>query len=168
MTKRTCLYALMAILAILAGIALWQRSAPRLVFLKSMEKLSSLDREKIIGKHVLLHFWAKWCEPCAEELPHLLQFARNARFPRPLEVLAVSLDPTLEEALSLFPASERAFPENFLIALDPAHEAAEAMGSFQYPETYLIDPDGRILDKWVGPQQWQKPEVLEFFRQKLL
>jgi thiol-disulfide isomerase/thioredoxin len=167
MTKKPYLYAFVALLAVLAGVGLWQRSSSQPAFLKSMEKLQSLDQEKIRGKYVLLHFWAKWCEPCAVELPHLLQFAQNARFQRPMVILAVSLDPTLEEALSLFPASQRVFPENFLIALDPDHAAAEGMGSFQYPETYLISPDGKILDKWVGPQQWQKPEVLDFFRQKL-
>jgi thiol-disulfide isomerase/thioredoxin len=168
MTKKAYLYAFIGLLGLLAGAELLRRSASLPVFLTATERLHHFDRERVRGKHVLLHFWAKWCEPCAEEIPHLLEFAQNARFERPLVVLAVSLDPSLEEALSLFPASKRAFPETFVLALDPEHEVAEKMGSFQYPETYLIAPDGRVLDKWVGPQQWHKPEVLQFFRQKLL
>ena len=169
MTKRAYLYAVIGLLGVIGGgMALWWRAAPEPLFTTHVGRLQHLNRDQIRGKFVLLHFWAKWCEPCAEEIPHLLQFAQKAQFQKPFVVLAVSLDPTLEEALSLFPADQKAFPGNFMIALDPDHEFAEKMGSFQYPETYLIGPDGSIQEKWVGPQKWQKPEVLEFFKQRLL
>lgn len=167
MTKKALLGAFIGLLGLWAASELWRRPASHSIFLTHLERLQHLDPEKVRGKHVLLHFWAKWCEPCAEEIPHLLEFAQKARFERPWVILAVSLDPSMEEALSLFPGDQKALPENFLLALDSDHEFAEKMGSFQYPETYLIGPDGKVLDKWIGPQQWQKPEVLEFFKQRL-
>ncbi|NDG85911.1 MAG: TlpA family protein disulfide reductase [Proteobacteria bacterium] len=134
---------------------------------RALAKIHDFDREKLRGSPYLLHFWAKWCEPCAEEIPHLVEFARKARFSKPLPVVAISLDPTLEEAKSLLPGQGRDLPSNFILALDPEHRAAEAMGSYQYPETYFIGADGQIIEKWIGAQKWQRPEVEAYFREKL-
>ncbi len=133
---------------------------------QQLEKLKTVDStialDQVKGSYFLLHFWAKWCEPCAEEIPHLVEFAKQV----PFKVLAVSLDPTLEESKKILPHEGKSLPANFILILDSAHQMAEAMGSYQYPETYLIDPQGKILEKWVGSQKWDQPEVLEFFKQK--
>ncbi len=129
--------------------------------------LEGVRIEELRGSHFLLHFWAKWCEPCAEEIPGLLDFAARIGSERKLKVLAVSLDPKLEDSLSLLPDQGKKLPSGFLLALDPDHRVAESLGSWQYPETYLVDPAGKILEKWVGPQKWQKAEVLEYFRRRL-
>ena len=55
----------------------------------------------------------------------------------------------------------------FVLISDPEHKVAEAMGSFQYPETYFVGPNGEIQEKWIGPQKWGKPEVLEFFKLRM-
>jgi thiol-disulfide isomerase/thioredoxin len=133
----------------------------------ALSRLNGFDREKLKGNHYLLHFWAKWCEPCAVEIPHLVEFARKVKTSKPLYVLAVSLDPTLEEAMEILPGQGRDLPPNFLLALDPEHRVAEAVGSYQYPETYLVGPDGKILEKWIGAQPWKKPEVLQYFTSKI-
>ena len=126
---------------------------------------------EVKGQYFLLHFWAKWCEPCTDEIPKLVEFARTVSekpFQKPLKILAVSLDPSLEEARQILPNRGRNLPANFILALDPDHKFAEKMGSYQYPETYLINPKGEIQEKWVGVQKWTQPEVFEFFRKKLL
>ena len=134
---------------------------------EALAELHDFNRESLKGHYYLLHFWAKWCEPCAEEIPHLVQFARSTGFPQPLLVVAVSLDPTLEESKSILPAQGKDLPANFLLAHDPDHRVAEKLGSYQYPETYLVGPEGQILEKWIGAQKWEKPEVLEYFKQRL-
>ena len=133
----------------------------------AISKLHDFNREKLVGNYYLLHFWAKWCEPCAEEIPHLVEFAKAVALPRPLFVVAVSLDPTLDEAKSLLPSEGRDLPPNFILALDAEKKSAEAIGSYQYPETYFIGPDGKVIEKWIGAQKWQRPEVMEYFRQKV-
>jgi thiol-disulfide isomerase/thioredoxin len=133
----------------------------------SLAELNGFDLNSIKGEYFILHFWAKWCEPCADEIPHLLEFARAAKLNRPLKVLAVSLDPSLDEARHILPEGGANLPSNFLLALDPEHRVAQKIGSYQYPESYFVGPQGEIIEKWVGAQKWQKLEVLEFFRQRV-
>jgi thiol-disulfide isomerase/thioredoxin len=131
------------------------------------QKENHLDLRQLQGSYFILHFWAKWCEPCADEIPLLVSFAKSAQFAKPLRVLAVSLDPSLAEAKQILPAKGEGLPANFILLLDPEHKVAEAMGSYQYPETYFIGPDGKVLEKWIGPQKWDKPEVVDFFKRKM-
>lgn len=132
-----------------------------------LSKLQGVRQEQFEGHHVLLHFWAKWCEPCAEEIPGLVGFAEKVGSSRKLKVLAVSLDPTLEDSLEILPEKGKRLPPQFVLALDADHSVAESLGSWQYPETYLVGPDGRIVEKWIGPQQWQKQEIVDYFLNRL-
>ena len=134
----------------------------------ALSELNGFDLNQVKGQYFILHFWAKWCEPCAQEIPHLVQFADQAKFSKPLKILAVSLDPSLEEAKMILPEKGAHLPTNFILALDPDRKVAEKVGSYQYPESYFVDPSGQIIEKWIGSQKWQKPEVFEFFRMKLL
>ena len=134
----------------------------------TLAQLPNFDANQVKGQYFIIHFWAKWCEPCADEIPHLVEFAAKSKFQKPFKIIAISLDPTLEESKQILPDHGLHLPANFLLVLDPAHKIAEKLGSFQYPETYFVNPQGDIVEKWVGPQKWNKPEVFEYFRQKLL
>ncbi|MBS1959846.1 MAG: TlpA family protein disulfide reductase [Bdellovibrionales bacterium] len=146
---------------------------------QEIARINQSSLKDVQGQYFLLHFWAKWCAPCTDEIPVLVSFARfvndhkNAdgkpvQFEKPLRILAVSLDPTLEESKEILPDKGANLPPNFILLHDPDHKFAERMGSYQYPETYFIGPKGDILEKWVGVQKWLQPRVFEFFRQKLL
>jgi thiol-disulfide isomerase/thioredoxin len=168
MTKKAGIIVFFAAAGLLAYFGLRDSpSAPPRVTDSALSRLNGFDREKVRGHHYLLHFWAKWCEPCAVEIPHLVEFARKVQTGKPLYILAVSLDNTLEEAMEILPGRGKDLPPNFLLALDPEHKVAEAIGSYQYPETYLVGPDGKILEKWIGAQPWKKPEVLQYFSSKI-
>jgi thiol-disulfide isomerase/thioredoxin len=140
----------------------------RLNVYPSLAQIKGFDPKSVEGQYFILHFWAKWCEPCAEEIPTLVEFSKKAQFSKPLKVLAVSLDPTLEEAKQILPNQGEGLPANFILLLDPDHKVAEGMGSYQYPESYLVDPKGQIIEKWIGPQKWAKQEVFDFFKMKIL
>ena len=122
-----------------------------------------LDDSFAMDQPLFIHFWAKWCEPCVEEIPQLIEFSKQVD----VTILAVSLDSTLEEAQSILPDSGKDLPRRFKVVLDPQQQFAESMGSFQYPETFWVGASGKVLEKWVGPQKWKSPEVIEFFKQKL-
>ncbi|MBU6154463.1 MAG: TlpA family protein disulfide reductase [Bdellovibrionales bacterium] len=168
MTKKALMIAVFGSVCLLAYFGLREKPpAPPRVTDTALSRLNGFDREKLKGRHYLLHFWAKWCEPCAVEIPHLVEFAKQVKTTKPLYVLAVSLDNTLEEAMEILPGGGKDLPPNFLLALDPEHQVAEALGSYQYPETYLVGPDGGILEKWIGAQPWKKPEVMQYFSSKI-
>jgi len=133
-----------------------------------LKELWGYEARFIEGHPIVLHFWAKWCAPCAEEIPHLVEFSKvaNEKFPD-LRIVAVSLDENIEESKSLLPNKGVGLPSNWLLYLDSEHKVAESMGSYQYPETYFFDAKGAVIEKWVGPQKWDTPEVIEYFTRKL-
>ncbi|MCC7441992.1 MAG: TlpA family protein disulfide reductase [Bdellovibrionales bacterium] len=115
----------------------------------------------LAGKIVVLHFWATWCAPCVEEIPDLLKFAKRLG-DAPVVILAVSMDDTWEKAHTVLKPLD--LPRNVLSLLDPRSEVPERYGSFQFPESYLIDSRLRVVAKWVGIQKWMDPYYEEEVR----
>ena len=134
-----------------------------------LQTVPGFERKAVEGHYFILHFWAKWCAPCAEEIPHLVNFASIAQEKLPdLKFVAVSLDESLEISKSILPNQGVGLPTNFMLLLDHEHALAEMLGSYQYPETYFFDPKGKVMEKWVGAQKWDKGEVMEYFKGKVL
>jgi peroxiredoxin len=101
------------------------------------------------GKVVFLNFWASWCEPCREEMPSLADFARQMD-PRDTVFLAVSVDQDWP-AVQSFIGTE---PQPFRVLLDKDKAVSSAYGTTQYPESYVIGPDGRLVYKFIGARDW--------------
>jgi len=114
----------------------------------------------ILGKKFILHFWATWCAPCIEELPSLEWLNRSLSKMKspPVKILAVSVDTKSELIKPLFTRIQ--LQPTFSILWDPASRLAQSIGTSKFPESYLIDADGKVLWKWVGPQDWGSEEVL--------
>jgi cytochrome c biogenesis protein CcmG, thiol:disulfide interchange protein DsbE len=113
---------------------------------------------------LVLHFWATWCPPCIEEAPSFERFAEKVK-PLGVAVLGVSED-TDRKALERFVAEQHL---TFPIALDPSpmqlfpeRTVPTRYGTFQLPETYILDRDGRVAEKIVGPDDWGDPRMLGF------
>jgi cytochrome c biogenesis protein CcmG, thiol:disulfide interchange protein DsbE len=107
------------------------------------------------GKLVVLNFWATWCAPCVEEIPSLDELQR--RMPQ-IVVLGVSTDDN-PEAYRQFLAEH---PVSFVTIRDQAQRSNALYGSFRFPETYIIDRHGVIRRKFIGPQDWTSPEIIEY------
>ena len=124
---------------------------------------SAISVDQFKGKVVLLHFWAAWCAPCAEEMPQLMALSKAMQTPSAgrVVVLAVSLDPKWADSEGLLKGREKNL-KLWFNAWDPKMKTAETLGSFQFPETYVVDLNGQIAAKWVGPQDWKRPELNSF------
>ncbi|HVW83381.1 MAG TPA: TlpA disulfide reductase family protein, partial [Bryobacteraceae bacterium] len=96
------------------------------------------------GKLLLLNFWATWCPPCIEEIPGLNEMARQLG-PKGLVILGVSVDKD-ESAYKQFLARN---PLAYLTARDPAENINLSYGTIQYPESYLIDQNGKVIEKYI-------------------
>lgn len=107
------------------------------------------------GKVLAVHFWATWCLPCADELPSLRAFLATWKDPR-LEVLAVSVDDDWKTVDAWLAARKAA---TFATALDPRREAARALGTEKFPETWFLGEGGRVLARVAGPLDWGSPET---------
>ncbi len=105
-----------------------------------------LNLSALRGKTVVLNVWASWCEPCKEEADEL---NRSFELYKGRDVVFVGLaynddDGPVREFVKQYRV---AYP----IALDPEGRIAIDLGVTGVPETYLIDPQGRMTQKWVGP-----------------
>jgi cytochrome c biogenesis protein CcmG/thiol:disulfide interchange protein DsbE len=107
------------------------------------------------GKVIVLNFWASWCPPCLEETQSLNRL-QEAIAGRGGVVLGVSVDE--DQA-----AYEKFLADNHVVFptyRDASKKSASNYGTSMFPETYLIDREGRLARKIVGPQDWQSPEVM--------
>jgi peroxiredoxin len=99
----------------------------------------------LAGKVVLIDFWATWCGPCREALPHIRDIAQ--RFSgEPLVVLSVSLDKN-ETDWKQFVARNNM---TWLQYRDGNGEIAKLFGVNAIPHTFTIDADGVLQDEHVG------------------
>lgn len=106
---------------------------------------------------VVLNFWATWCPPCIEEAPSLEKFAGQMR-DAGVAVIGVSVDQD-SAALKKFVADARL---SFPIARDTDKAVASRYGTFKFPETYIIDRDGKVAEKIIGAIDWQDPRIINF------
>jgi cytochrome c biogenesis protein CcmG, thiol:disulfide interchange protein DsbE len=114
-----------------------------------------ITRNDFGGKLLVLNFWATWCPPCIEEMPSLNQFARELG-PSGVVVLGVSIDKN-ENAYHRFVERENlAFP----VARDANADIPTEYGTFRWPETYIIDRNGKVVQKHIGPKNWMSPQIV--------
>ena len=107
------------------------------------------------GKVVLLNFWWSECAPCLEELPSLLEL--HHEMPS-LAILAVSIDDD-QATYSRFLVRHHV---DLITVRDPSESTAQLYHTDMWPETYLIDRNGIIRRKFVGPQDWTSPEIRNY------
>jgi len=119
----------------------------------------SVDLAKLRGHVVLVNFWATWCAPCIEELPSLELMQQE--LPQVQVVAIDSLD-----SLSSYQSFLARRPVHLLTVFDakPTPLSSSLYGTVAYPETYVIDKNGVVRRKLVGPQDWTSPEIVEYLR----
>lgn len=116
------------------------------------------------GKVVFVNFWATWCAPCRMEAPSLQRLYKTLRS-EGFEVLGISIDKAQDgEAIGRF---KHDFSLDFPIPLDPAKKVYDQYQASGVPETYLVDVDGKILERFVGPQNWDDPRYVREIRRAI-
>jgi peroxiredoxin len=111
------------------------------------------------GKVLVLNFWATWCPPCISELPSLNALAGELKQDG-VVVLGVSVDKD-QAAYDRFLKKVRL---NFETSRDPKADISAEYGTFKYPETYVINRDGKVLEKFIADQDWMAPAIVARLR----
>jgi cytochrome c biogenesis protein CcmG/thiol:disulfide interchange protein DsbE len=112
--------------------------------------LSDLDGEPIStaayhGKVVLINFWATWCPPCNEEIPEMIALAN--KYKDTLQIIGVSMDDDPPEDVRRF---TRAKNMNYPVVMGGDKLSDEYGGIPALPTTFVIDTNGRVVQKHMG------------------
>lgn len=123
---------------------------------------ASLDQLR--GEVVLLNVWATWCPPCRKEIP-VLQALHEDHADEGLRVVGVSVDAAGEgEAVQRFVDS---YGVTFDIWLDPGERVSSTFRTSGVPTTLLIDRNGRLVWRHLGPLTADDPEMARVLAETL-
>ncbi|MDD3618900.1 MAG: TlpA disulfide reductase family protein [Desulfobulbaceae bacterium] len=106
------------------------------------------------GRVVFINFWASWCQPCLQEMPamqDLYGFFPEDKF----TMLTVLFNDAPVFAENVAERLQLTFP----ILIDPDNQAARAYGLTGVPETYIVDKQGVLRKKFIGPVEWNSEEA---------
>ncbi len=104
-----------------------------------------LKLEAYHGKVVLLNFWATWCGPCRAEIPSLIELQKM--YGDHLQIIGMVVDEDDEQFVKKFVASQGI---NYRVALSTSEIRRAYGGVGALPTMFLINEDGRIVQKHVG------------------
>ena len=129
-------------------------SRPELVRAKMVPPFSvttvegkKISMDDLQGKVVLMDFWATWCGPCREALPHIQQVAKKFK-DEPLVILSVSLDtdePAWKEFIGKHEMSWPQYRDGGFTG-----PIAKMFGVRAIPHTFTIDADGVLQEEHIG------------------
>jgi cytochrome c biogenesis protein CcmG/thiol:disulfide interchange protein DsbE len=107
------------------------------------------------GRLRYVNIWGEFCPPCRAEMPTLDAFARA--YAEDLDVIALSVDPMPATSVAFL---RDLFPEGHALdlAYDPNGLAASQLGTDAYPETYVVMPDGQIVARLIGEQNFMSAQ----------
>ncbi len=132
--------------------------APDFTFPGLDGKNTSLSDYK--GKVVLVNIWATWCPPCVYEMPSM-QKLYNEFNGKNFEILAVSIDAAGVDAVAPFMKKHKL---SFPALMDPKGTIKSMYRVTGIPESFIIDKQGILVGKIIGPRDWATQEIFGFFQ----
>lgn len=118
---------------------------------------AQFDLDSLAGSVVLVNIWASWCGPCRDELP-LLVAAKRRWADSGVELVTINTRDGPAAARSLL---REVGASDLLSVRDPQGALAVGWGAAGVPETYVVDRDGVVRARRVGPvtDQWLTEHV---------
>lgn len=108
------------------------------------------------GQVVFVNFWATWCPPCREEMPSMQRLYKM-------------LPENKFKMLAILNKDDPALAKNFAAKLkvtmpilnDQANIIGPKYGLTGLPETYIVDKQGILREKFIGPAPWDSPGYVQ-------
>ncbi|MBK1640950.1 DsbE family thiol:disulfide interchange protein [Chromatium okenii] len=135
--------------------------APALTLPSLKDPQQMLTAERLRGKVSLVNVWASWCPSCRQEHAELMRIARENN---DVQVIGLNWKDTRPEALEMLQQFGDPYAEIFF---DPDNRAGIDWGVYGAPETFIVDAQGVIRHKRIGPinrEVWQT-EMLPIIEQ---
>lgn len=163
---------------LLAGYFLYQnvflskggiKGQPAPQFTASLGDQTVVLKDEIGKKIILVNFWATWCPPCRDEIPLLNDLYKT--LPADKFIIISLMEDEANDDLHrsrILNRFKTKVPIDFSVYADKNATIAEAYGTYQMPESYLIGLDGRIIAKQDGAfTSWHIKQLLELIDSEL-
>ena len=98
------------------------------------------------GSVVLVNFWATWCPPCREEIPDFIK-VRDSLHPQGFEIIGVALD---EGGAKVVVPFAQEYGISYPLAIGDQRVTRSYGGIRGIPTSFLLDREGKIVQKYVG------------------
>ena len=128
------------------------------------DKNKKIKLEDYSGNLILLNFWATWCAPCKEEMPHLDKLKSKSTF-QEIEIIPINIAD--EELLKSKEFFEEINIKNLEIFYGPSIELAKAFKLRGVPTTILIDKEGYEFARIIGYIDFENKSLLEWLSKQL-
>lgn len=157
-------------LLVMIGVGVWQALPSKAPAVQpgsdivdfSLPDLQGASHAFPKGEVVLLNFWATWCPPCRKEMPSMAQLYQRLA-PEGLRVIAISVDQQRQQLAD--------FVQEYQIPFQVLHDADSAVskryGVFRYPESFLVDRNGKVRYHLIGAIDWMADDVIQTIRAML-
>jgi thiol-disulfide isomerase/thioredoxin len=97
------------------------------------------------GKVTIVNFWATWCGPCRAEIPDLVSLQK--KYARHLQIVGISQDEVPPDVVKRFALEHRM---NYPVVMSTPEVERAFPGIYALPTSYVLDREGRIVQKHVG------------------
>ena len=139
-----------------------KKKIEKVEFFNSKKKKIVLNDYK--SKLVIINFWATWCAPCKEEMPHLDKLKSKSKF-QDIEILPINIaDEELIKSKEFF---DEINIKNLEIFYGPSIELAKVFKLRGIPTTILIDKEGYEFARIIGYIDFENKSLLEWLSEQL-
>ncbi len=120
------------------------KPAPQFTLQSLKDPSKTLTRDLLIGKVSLVNVWASWCPSCRQEHAELMRIAQESD----VQVVGFNWKDSRPEALLML----RQYGDPYRVSLyDPDNASGIHWGVYGAPETFVVDGEGIIRHKQIGP-----------------
>lgn len=135
-------------------MAVVDSNAPEITVNDSSGKTDNLSELK--GSVVFINFWATWCEPCREEMPSIQKLYNQFKNEKGFRMITILVKDDYQKALAYLKENNYGFP----VLMDNNGKTAASYGITGVPETYIVDKNGILKEKIIGPADWSSPQAV--------
>ena len=110
------------------------------------------------GKIVFINFWTTWCLACVIEMPSMEKL-HQAFKDKDFVMLAINLQETASRVKQFY----KEYKLTFTTLLDTTGDVGAGLGIRSIPTTFILDKNGRIIGKALGPREWEGKKSIALF-----
>lgn len=110
------------------------------------------------GKIVFINFWTTWCLACVIEMPSMEKLHQKFK-DKDFVMVAINL----QESASKIKQFYKEYKLTFTTLLDKTGDVGAGMGIRSIPTTFILDKNGRMIGKALGPREWEGKKSIALF-----